>query len=356
MLKNFFSQIPSSLESEELPKSFSAYIDEFPSLEENSVALIGLDENAHDFRKHFYNLEWKLGNQKLVDLGNLKSDGSASNMSAGLTEVIIELFKMNVFPIVIGNSDDVSLGIYKAYEEFNKEVEYCRIAPGLKLDEGNSLREIIEHKPNYLFNFTLLGQQGYYVSEEVEKKLNNLLFDTFRLGNIRKSIFDAEPVMRNSHLLDFDLTAIKFRDHPASTIVTPNGLYAEEACQLMRFAGLSCTLESLYLHGYDSLSNHDLSSELLAQIVWFFLNGRKDRVVDIPDSDNQNYTIFRNTISNGAHEIVFCKSNKSERWWMEIPNPKTDKPFYVACTYNDYLKVCNDEMPDRWWKYYQKVM
>jgi formiminoglutamase len=356
MLKDFFSPIPARLHLDKLPKSFSAHFDKFPALQENSVALIGLDENANTFREHFYNLEWKLGNQKLVDLGNLKSDGSFSNVSAGITEVMVELFNNGVFPVIIGNSDDHSAGMYKAYEDFNKEVEYCRIAAGLELSEGNSLREIIDIQPNYLFNFTLLAQQGYYVSEDVENKLNSLLFDTFRLGNIRRSIFDAEPVMRNAHFLDFDLAAIKYRDHPASTITTPNGLYAEEACQLMRFAGLSCTLDSLYLHGYNDIGDHPLSAELLAQLVWFFLNGRKDRVIDIPDADNQNYTIYRNTISNGAHEIVFCKSNMSERWWMEIPNPKTDKAFYVACTYNDYLKVCNDEMPDRWWKFYQKVM
>ena len=54
-------------------------------------------------------------------------------------------------------------------------------------------------------------------------------------------------------------------------------------------------------------------------------------------------------------EIVFYKSIKSGRWWMEIDNKnyidnKTKSSTLLSCTYQDYLDACNDVLSDRWWK------
>lgn len=355
MLKDYFKPIPNSINVSERPDTYAGYTEVFPSITEESIVLLSLDEEGHAFRERFYQLAWRFGKVKWFDLGTLKHKGTRKNIEAGLTQVLHELFELNCFPILL-STEDYSSTIYKAYTEFNKEIEYCTVDAGLDLNKETEVYKILSSKPNALFNLTLLAYQSYYLKEETEAKLNELLFDTCRLGNLRNSIFNAEPAMRNAHLLSFNLKAIRHNEYPATESYLPNGLYAEEACQLMRFAGLSCTLKGINLHQIGKLKNHPLASELLAQMVWFFLQGRNERIYDIPDKDNENFTVYRNTISNGAHEITFCKSNFTERWWMEIPNPKTNKPFYVACTYNDFLKVSNDEMPDTWWKFYQKVM
>jgi hypothetical protein len=41
---------------------------------------------------------------------------------------------------------------------------------------------------------------------------------------------------------------------------------------------------------------------------------------------------------------------------MEIPHPYDKKTFFIGCSYLDYETVCNDEMPDRWWRAYQRLM
>ncbi len=356
MLKDYFKPLAKSLEPDTPVGNYGGYFQEFPDIQEGTIVLFSLEENAQIFRERLYGLAWKFGETSWCDLGILKHKKTKENMAAGLKEVLHELYKKGCFPIIIGGDFDLSKTIYSAYSEIKKEIEYCKIAPGLELKAGNPLYDIILSKPNNLFNFTLLGHQSYYVPESTEKQLNELLFDTCRLGALRNSIFNAEPAMRNSHLLSMDMTAIREAEYPATSSMKPNGLYAEEACQLMRFAGLSCNLETLYLHNIGDLEKRPISGELLAQCIWFFLHGREERIYDIPDKDSDNFTTYRNTISNGAHEIVFLKSNHTERWWMEIPNPRTSKAFYVACTYNDFLKVSNDEMPDTWWKFYQKVM
>ena len=59
-------------------------------------------------------------------------------------------------------------------------------------------------------------------------------------------------------------------------------------------------------------------------------------------------------------EIIFFKSNKSARWWMEVPYPPTSGTKYerhhmVPCNKLDYDNAMNNEMPDLWWKTYQKL-
>jgi hypothetical protein len=45
--------------------------------------------------------------------------------------------------------------------------------------------------------------------------------------------------------------------------------------------------------------------------------------------------------------MIFVKSNLTDRWWIELPG-ETDENFYVACSYDDYLKANRNEVPDRW--------
>jgi hypothetical protein len=56
---------------------------------------------------------------------------------------------------------------------------------------------------------------------------------------------------------------------------------------------------------------------------------------------------------------VFWKSNLTGRWWMELPykNTKyTREQHLVPCTYNDYQMACNDELPDKFMKYYTRML
>jgi formiminoglutamase len=45
---------------------------------------------------------------------------------------------------------------------------------------------------------------------------------------------------------------------------------------------------------------------------------------------------------------------------MEIPNPMNKAahhgPIVVPCSYQDYIKASNDELPERWWNIYQKLI
>ena len=52
-------------------------------------------------------------------------------------------------------------------------------------------------------------------------------------------------------------------------------------------------------------------------------------------------------------EIIFYKSNKSQRWWMElindnITNNKFKTSTLLPCTEQDYEEAMKDKIPERW--------
>src|SRR3546814_5190977 len=82
------------------------------------------------------------------------------------------------------------------------------------------------------------------------------------------------------------------------------------------------------------------------------------RQEDYPFGTHDDFTRFRAFLEgNGGHEVVFYKSNRSGRWWMQIPYPeqhsRNDRFHLVPCSYRDYQQASSGEMPDRWWKTYQ---
>jgi len=58
-------------------------------------------------------------------------------------------------------------------------------------------------------------------------------------------------------------------------------------------------------------------------------------------------------------ELVFYKSDKTERWWIEIPfishlNNNLKRNSLLPCSHDEYIVACNNEMPERWWKAQRK--
>ena len=58
--------------------------------------------------------------------------------------------------------------------------------------------------------------------------------------------------------------------------------------------------------------------------------------------------------------MVFYKSKKSDRWWVEVPcsteaNGESKRKLLVPCLYDDYEQALGNKIPDIWWKFYQRV-
>jgi formiminoglutamase len=189
-----------------------------------------------------------------------------------------------------------------------------------------------------------------------------MYFDAFRLGDYYSNNKMVEPLVRNSDILSFDMDAIRASDYKANTKDSPHGFYGEDACRIMRYAGLSDKLTSLGIFNFKS---HDLfvkqDANLVAQMVWYFIEGVNNRKSDYPIGTKINYTKYRVSVDDFKDEIIFYKSDKSGRWWMEVPYPnaenlKFQRHLLVPCTYEVYQDAVKNDMPNLWWKTYQKLV
>ncbi|MCD4725835.1 MAG: hypothetical protein K8R63_13440, partial [Bacteroidales bacterium] len=99
----------------------------------------------------------------------------------------------------------------------------------------------------------------------------------------------------------------------------------------------------------------------IAQAIWYFLEGFYQRKDDYPAKARDQYVKFHVKIKDHKDEIIFYKSKKSERWWMEVPvetslKTKYERHYMVPCSHRDYQDACDDNIPDRWWQVFQKMM
>src|SRR5206468_8173633 len=108
----------------------------------------------------------------------------------------------------------------------------------------NFLMEMLTGEPNYVRHYNHIGFQSYFVHPRMLETMDKLRFDCFRVGNVKETIDEMEPVIRNSHLFSFDITAIANTYAPAN-FISPNGFNGEEAAVLMRYAGMSPNVNSI---------------------------------------------------------------------------------------------------------------
>ena len=302
-------------------------------------------------------------------MGEILPGETPTDTFAALKEVTFELIKADICPIVIGGSQDLTVAMYQAYEKLEQTVNLLSIDshfdlgdPELPVHSEGWLNKIILHQPNFLFNYANIGYQSYYVSAEESDLFSKLFFDVHRLGDYYTNSTIAEPLARNSDILSFDLDAIRASDYKANSKHSPHGFYGEDACRIMRYAGISDKLSSIGIFNFNGSDGHvAVNANLVAQMVWYFIEGFNQRKGDYPKCTKKNYIKYRVSIDDFKDEIQFYKSDKSGRWWIEVPYPNTNqlkfqRHLLVPCTYQVYLDAVKNEMPALWWKTYQKLI
>jgi len=123
---------------------------------------------------------------------------------------------------------------------------------------------------------------------------------------------------------------------------------------LSRYAGISDKVSAI------GIFNHNNSKEesvLIAQIIWYFIEGINYRSNEYPFGTKENYLKY--IVPLETEELIFYKSNKTDRWWIEInffagQHNKLKKNTLLPCSHDEYLAACNQEIPERWWKAQRK--
>lgn len=358
------------------------FVDEHTPLPEQAgLALIGVCEDRGNesnrgaaeapdaIRQHLYRLFRADFPCLLADLGNIHAGNTYEDTCYALNQTCQYLLRRGMVPVILGGTQDLTYANYQAYEKMEQTVNLVAIDPcldfGPQSDIPSSrgyLNRIVLHKPNYLFNFSSLGYQRYLTDPELLDLMSRMYFDAIRLGEIQGQLTLAEPVIRNADIVSFDLSAIRMSEAPGTSAAGPNGLFGHEAAQLCRYAGMSDKLTSFGLYEYNpSLDRGGQTAHLAAQMIWCFMDGFVSRKRDYPVGDYSDYQRYIIHLEEVEHELVFYKSPRSDRWWMDVPYPagsgnRFERHHLVPCTYEEYLQASREEMPDRWWRTYQKLV
>ncbi|MEK8180495.1 formimidoylglutamase [Flavobacterium buctense] len=345
---------------------------DFPDTDKVKIAIIGVLENRGDLkafeevnlnaiRKELYSLFPGNWQSSIADLGDILPGNSLEDTFFALQKVGAKLIRKGIIPIIIGGSQDLTYPLYRAYDSLEQMVNLVSIDSKFdigKQEEGitsNSyMSKIILDEPNNLFNFSNIGYQTYYNSQEEIDLIEKLYFDAYRLGEISNNIALSEPVFRDADIVCVDLNSVKSSDSGNLINFTPNGFDGKEICSLSRYSGISDKVSSF------GIFNHNNSKEesvLIAQMIWYFIEGVNYRSNEYPFGTKDNYLKYIVPLEN--EELVFYKSNKTDRWWIEInffagQHNKLKKHTLLPCSHDEYLAACNHEIPERWWKAQRK--
>ncbi len=203
-----------------------------------------------------------------------------------------------------------------------------------------------------------IGFQGYYFSPDSLSALRERYFEQMRLGAVRDNITLAEPLLRDTMYVFADFLAVRHCDYPLADNTHPNGLYAEEICQLARYIGFGQRLKGVFLHSTPSTEeDNPLCATLAAEFIWHLCEAIDSNIAEFPAENPDDERFIRKIISLGdnGEEIVFINSSTTDRWWMEILSPAHKGPIYIPCSVNDYRTACTGEVPTRWLFFYQKL-
>lgn len=352
----------------------------FPDIEKKSVAVIYCPEyrngGLENKEAHAYQIQMNalrslhLGDTwsfPIYDLGIIAPGNTISDTYFALAQVVSELVKHKVLPIVIGGSQDLTFAMYQGYQQLEQMVNLTHVDSRFDLgtpeDEQISanayISRILMDRPCYLFNCSNIGIQLPYVRKSEMDLFEKLYFDVCRLGEFNADFKKAEPLLRNSDILSIDVNSIRKSDFDGQDN-TPNGFYADQICQIAKYAGISDKLTCLGIFNLPQNKANTVNAQVIAEICWYFMDGYAQRKGDFPIGSKKDYTKFIVHLETEQNELVFYKSPRSDRWWMEVPYPnregsKYERHHMVPCNFEDYEAAMKNEMPDLWWKTYQKL-
>ena len=356
-----------------------SHVNSFPEWESSDIVFLTIHENRgssvdknneidhYSIRNKLYNFKWE-GSLTISDLGILAAGSTLKDTYAAVKEVTFEIQKKSKLLVLLGGSQDLTFANYLGYEQLEQPINLTCIDNSFdvvveqekEISDKNYINHLLIHSPNNLFNFSILGCQQYYVGSDDLRFFDQLFFDYVRLGELQNTISKSEPILRNTDLLSVDLSCIRGSEFKSSNSNHPNGFFANEMCQMIKYAGQSDKVSSIGFYNLKSGDISQLDAELVAQLLFFLVKGFSHRTKDFPVGNKKDLIKYSVYHEDSKHNLIFHKSKKTERWWLEVPYPPTkdfkfERHHLIPCNYEDYKIAQNGVIPDLWWKTYRKL-
>ena len=245
--------------------------------------------------------------------------------------------------------------MYRGYDVLEQMVNFVSIDSKIDVvsdmvnPSESFISRIIMEEPNNLSNFSNIGYQTYYNSQEEIDLVDKMYFEVYRLGEVVNNLQITEPILRDADIVSLDLNSIKSADLGSFSRYNPNGFDGREICVLSRYSGISDKVSSF---GVFNINNDSRESLLIAQIIWYFCEGFNFRMNEYPYISKNSY--YKYIVPLEDQELVFYKSDRSERWWIETEvfttDLNSDRKILFPCSYTDYEMALSNVIPERWWR------
>lgn len=292
---------------------------------------------------------------KVADLGNILEGKTANDTKAALRAVLEYIHSIGKIAIVLGSSQELTLQQYAPFQKNNELIEVAAIDMLMDIEEAETINErsylmhLLTDQPNYIKHFSLIGFQSYYTNPTLLQTLDRLRFDCFRLGRVRANIEEMEASLRSCELVTVDLNVLRASEAPYMKQASPNGLFNDELCQLVRYAGMSEKIKSIGIYGFnEEYDETELGAAQIAQMIWYFIDGYRVKLAEYPLTALEEFEEYNVSMSNTAS--TFLKSRRTGRWWMKLPDQT-----FIPASYNDYLIAAANEYPERWLRAQERI-
>jgi arginase family enzyme len=310
-----------------------------------------------EIREQLYQLTGFSTSLRIVDLGNVKTGKEVTDTYAAVRVIAEEIKSLGISMVVLGGNQSFTIPLMAGMNKSEAILTVIDDRIDNLAQEERVSDDIFLNNLSTEVIVNILAAQSFFVSpdskETFSEEFNGSLVT---LGELRMNIKDAEPYLRQADLVSFDLGSLKLCEAPGQIRNSPNGLTGEEACQLAWYSGIATNPGWFSIFGYDPTKDPERSGAMMvAQIVWYFLNGRSKKIDEIPQDEAIDFMHFVVPIDGIPEPVTFLKHPVSKRWWMEVPSPDCDLfPLRIPCSKNDYKKACKNEIPDRWWTSFNK--
>jgi formiminoglutamase len=340
-----------------------------PDLSGVQIVIIGVLENRRDanalfqvetldqVREKLYELYPGNWSTNLADLGDVHAGETVEDTYYVVRQLTEYFLREKIVPVFLGGSQDLMYPIYRAFDEFQHMINVvnvdCRFDLGdieLPITSRSYIGKMITMEPYNLFNYSNLGFQTYFNSQDEIDLLDRMYFDAIRLGYLDNDITLAEPVLRDADVVGVDMSVVRAGDL-AFAKANPNGLDGKQICSLSRYAGISDRLKAFGIFEINREKN--TGAQLVAEMIWYFIEGFNYRSFEYPMDVSKDCLVYKVPIDDQI--LIFYKSTVTGRWWIEIPfisnvNNKLKQHTLLPCDRRDYELACDQVFPDRWLK------
>jgi len=258
---------------------------------------------------------------------------------------LVPIMENNRRLLAISSDSNFTQSILKAKRYLNAPFIFNSISENT--DDIKLFYNVSNIMPNqnyegHIKNLLRLDFTGIQVHQS-HPSLYNLIEQTqsrvLRLGQIKENIHISEPSIREADMINLNVNVLKISEFPAQSKHSQSGLTSEEACQIIRYIGMSEKNKSCIITGINEDVTHlNQSLNVCAQMVWYFCDAANQLKGDFPNS-HSDMTEYLVSLDEYDHEIVFVKSEKSGRWWLKpdvkIPKSLESHSLYPVA-YEDY--------------------